>query len=91
MVPKRLKIARELANISQEELAIAAGISEETGYSRMSHYENGRHKPKFELVCQLAEALNIPEGYFYTLDDSFAEAMLRLYAGEVVQWKKSEE
>ncbi len=88
MIPKRLRIARELADMSQEDLAAAAGISEETGSSRISHYEHGRHRPKFELVCQLARVLNVPEGYFYTLDDSFAEAMLKLYAGEIVQWKK---
>lgn len=88
MVPKRLRIARELADMSQEELAIAAGISEETGYSRMSHYESGRHKPKFELVCRFAEVLNVPEGYFYTQDDSFADVMLKLYDGKRVQWKK---
>lgn len=45
----------------------------------MSHYENGKHKPKFELVCRFAEVLSIPEGYFYTLYDSFADAMLKLY------------
>lgn len=88
MVPARLRIAREIANMSQEELAIAAGVSEETGYSRMSHYENGRHKPKFELVCRFAEVLNVPEGYFYTRDDSFAEAILKLYAGESVKWER---
>ncbi|EHO4421614.1 helix-turn-helix transcriptional regulator [Salmonella enterica] len=89
MVPKRLRIARDLADMSQEDLAAAAGASEETGSSRISRYEHGRHRPKFELVYQMAEELNVPEGYFYTLDDSFAEAMLKLYAGEVVQWKKS--
>ncbi len=88
MIPKRLRIARELADMSQEDLAAAAGVSEETGSSRISHYEHGRHRPKFELVCQLARVLNVPEGYFYTLDDSFAEAMLKLYAGEIVQWEK---
>ncbi|MCI4002982.1 transcriptional regulator, partial [Dickeya dianthicola] len=30
----------------------------------------------------------VPEGYFYTLDDSFAEAMLNLHAGDLVQWRK---
>lgn len=88
MVPARLRVARELANMSQEELATAAGVSEETGYSRMSHYENGRHKPKYELVCRFAEVLNVPEGYFYTRDDRFAEAMLKLYAGDNVKWEK---
>lgn len=88
MVPKRLRIARDLADMSQEDLAAAAGVSEETGSSRISHYEHGRHRPKFELVCQMAKVLNVPEGYFYTLVDSFAEAMLKLYAGEIVQWRK---
>lgn len=87
MVPRRLKIARELAGMTQEELATAVGISEDTGYSRMSHYESGRHKPKFELVCRFAEVLNVPEGYFYTIDDNFADAMLKLYAGDLVKWE----
>lgn len=77
MVPKRLRTTRELANMSQEELAAAAGVSEDTSSSRVSHYEHGRHKPKFDLVCQLAKVLDIPEGCFYTLDDSFAEMMLK--------------
>ncbi|MGK0600321.1 helix-turn-helix domain-containing protein [Yokenella regensburgei] len=87
MVPRRLKIARELAGMTQEELATAVGISEDTGYSRMSHYESGRHKPKFELVCLFAEVLNVPEGYFYTRDDNFADAMLKLYGGDLVKWE----
>lgn len=79
MIPKRLRIARELADMSQEDLAAAAGVSEETGSSRISHYEHGRHRPKFELVCQLARVLNVPEGYFYTVDDGFADEVLKLY------------
>ncbi|WP_411830615.1 helix-turn-helix domain-containing protein [Raoultella ornithinolytica] len=50
MAPKRLRTTRELANMSQEVLAAAAGVSENTGSSRISHYEHGRHKPKFEWV-----------------------------------------
>lgn len=88
MVPKRLKMARKLAGMSQEKLAVAAGVGEETGSPRMSHYEHGRYKPKFQLVCRFAEILNVPVGYFYTPDDSFAQAMLKLYAGKRVQWKR---
>ncbi|PJR62147.1 helix-turn-helix domain-containing protein [Raoultella sp. T31] len=88
MIPKRLRTTRELANMSQEELAAAAGVSEDTGSSRISHYEHGRHKPKFDLVCQLAKVLDVPEGYFYTLDDSFAEVMLKRRAGQRGQWEK---
>ena len=88
MIPKRLRTTRELANMSQEELAAAAGVSEDTGSSRISHYEHGRHKPKFDLVCQLAKVLDVPEGYFYTLDDSFAEVMLKRRTGQRAQWEK---
>lgn len=38
------------------------------------------------MVCAFARVLNVPECYFYTVDDSFAEALLKLYDGEVVQW-----
>ncbi|HBR6978681.1 helix-turn-helix transcriptional regulator [Klebsiella aerogenes] len=79
MIPKRLKEARLRAKLTQEKLGVLAGIEEATAYSRLSHYENGTHKPTFELVCEFARVLNVPECYFYTVDDSFAEAILKLY------------
>ncbi|HFF6450588.1 TPA: transcriptional regulator, partial [Klebsiella pneumoniae] len=39
------------------------------------------HKPSFELVCSFAKVLDVPECYFYTVDDEFAEAVLALYQG----------
>ena len=54
-------------------------IGEETAYSRLSHYEKGTHKPSFELVCEFARVLNVPECYFYIIDDQFAEDVLKLY------------
>jgi len=33
-------------------------------------------------MCAFAKVLNIPEGYFYTLDDQFAEKLLALFKGE---------
>ncbi|QWA11262.1 helix-turn-helix transcriptional regulator [Sodalis ligni] len=79
MVPKRLKSARIRANLTQVELGILAGIEEATAYSRMSHYENGTHRPSFEIVCAFARVLDLPEAYFYTVDDKLAEAVLELY------------
>lgn len=79
MIPKRLKEARLRAKLTQEKLGVLAGIEEATAYSRLSHYENGTHKPTFELVCEFARVLDVPECYFYTMDDGFAEAILKLY------------
>lgn len=83
MIPKRLKTARLKAKLTQEKLGVLAGIEEATAYSRLSHYENGTHKPTFELVCSFARVLDVPECYFYTVDDEFAEEILLLYR----QWK----
>lgn len=83
MIPKRLKEARLRAKLTQERLGVLAGIEEATAYSRLSHYENGTHKPTFDLVCEFARVLNVPECYFYTVNDDFAEAVLDLY----VQWE----
>ncbi|EEJ7233452.1 helix-turn-helix transcriptional regulator [Salmonella enterica subsp. enterica serovar Ceyco] len=80
MIPKRLKEARLRAKLTQEKLGVLAGIEEATAYSRLSHYENGTHKPTFDLVCEFAKVLNVPECYFYTVDDNFAEAVLDLYS-----------
>lgn len=79
MIPKRLKAAREKAGLTQEQLGVAAGITEESAYSRLSHYESGRHTPKFEIACAFARILNVPECYFYIVDDDFAEEVLKLY------------
>jgi len=31
------------------------------------------------MVCAIAAVLNVPECYFYIVDNDFAEAFLRLY------------
>ncbi|MGQ7744645.1 helix-turn-helix domain-containing protein [Pectobacterium brasiliense] len=79
MLPVRLKSARLNAHLTQEKLGILAGIEEETARSRVSQYENGIHRPTFEMMCAFAKVLNVPESYFYTVDDKFAEILLDLY------------
>lgn len=88
MLPIRLKTARLRANLTQEKLGVLAGIEEATARSRISQYESGIHRPTFEMMCAFAKVLKVPECYFYTADDSFAEIILRLYNGEMVQWKE---
>ncbi|UAY97900.1 MULTISPECIES: helix-turn-helix transcriptional regulator [Dickeya] len=79
MIPKRLKEARLHAKLTQEKLGVLAGLEEATAYSRLSHYENGTHKPTFELVCEFARVLDVPECYFYIVDDEFAQDVLELF------------
>ncbi|QOL14023.1 helix-turn-helix transcriptional regulator [Dickeya dianthicola] len=79
MIPKRLKEARLHAKLTQEKLGVLAGLEEATAYSRLSHYENGTHKPTFELVCEFARVLDVPECYFYIVDDQFAQDVLELF------------
>ncbi|EFB6586150.1 helix-turn-helix transcriptional regulator [Escherichia coli] len=86
MIPERLKAARLRANLTQEQLGVRAGIAEDTACSRLSQYESGTHKPTFKMVCAFARVLHVPECYFYAQEDTFAEAILRLYDGETVQW-----
>ncbi|PRW21663.1 putative transcriptional regulator [Enterobacter hormaechei] len=35
------------------------------------------------MMCAFAKVLNVPECYFYTVNDDFAEAVLDLY----VRWE----
>lgn len=79
MLPVRLKTARLNARLTQERLGILAGIEEETARSRISQYEGGVHRPTFEMMCAFAKVLNVPECYFYAVNDDFAERVLALY------------
>lgn len=77
--PQETKRSSFASKADQEKLGVLAGIEEATAYSRLSHYENGTHKPTFELVCEFARVLDVPECYFYTVDDILAEEILKLY------------
>ncbi|MEF9678200.1 helix-turn-helix domain-containing protein [Pectobacterium aroidearum] len=79
MLPIRLKTARLQANLTQEKLGVLAGIEEATARSRISQYESGIHRPTFEMMCAFAKVLNVPECYFYTVDDDFAEVVLKAH------------
>jgi transcriptional regulator with XRE-family HTH domain len=77
MVGKRLKQARKLAGLTQEELA--ERVHMDSTASRISHYENETHNPPFQLVCKFADVLNVPECWFYCRDDQMAEYILSTF------------
>ncbi|MFS7244059.1 MULTISPECIES: helix-turn-helix domain-containing protein [Serratia] len=79
MVPKRLKVARKYAGLSQEKLGVLSGLDEVSARARISKYEHGTNRPTYELTRQFAKVLNVPTCYFYIDDDGFANQVLALY------------
>lgn len=82
MMAHRLKQRRLAAGFSQRQLGLAVGIEPETAKQRISKYENGDVSPPFKLVCRLAIVLDVPESYFYAVDEEFAAKILQLYRDE---------
>jgi transcriptional regulator with XRE-family HTH domain len=73
---RRFKEARERAELTQEEVAAAAGIDEFSASARISQYETGKHVPRYEIARNLAKALKVPVEFFYATDDRTAELLL---------------
>lgn len=73
---RRFRLARERSGLTQEQVAVAAGIDEMSASARMSQYENGRHLPRYQIAVRLAQGLGVPVAYLYTPDDMTAELLL---------------
>ncbi|MDG0835876.1 XRE family transcriptional regulator [Pelomonas saccharophila] len=72
----RLRQARERVGISQEALATSAGIDEFSASARISQYETGKHVPRYEIACKLAEVLAVPVAFLYARDNATAQLLL---------------
>lgn len=59
--PGRLRLARELANVSQTFLKSATGLSA----AAISQYESGATKPSEQVVERIGAALSTPAAFFY--------------------------
>lgn len=64
MLPHRLKEARKKKGISQQKLGVLAGIDESSSSARMNQYEQGTHTPNFDLMCRVADILDVPVCFF---------------------------
>ena len=53
---EKIKKARHLMGLTQKQLADKSGLSIAT----IQGYEQGKYKPKFESLCKIAWALDIP-------------------------------
>jgi transcriptional regulator with XRE-family HTH domain len=68
----RLKQARLRAGLSQEKLGKLSGIDPMSASARMNQYERGKHSPDYQLMCRVAEILQMPVSWFYTEDEEQA-------------------
>ena len=68
----RLKQARLRAGLSQEKLGKLSGIDPMSASARMNQYERGKHSPDYQLMCRVAEILQMPVSWFYTEDEEHA-------------------
>lgn len=59
LFPARLKAARELRKINQNDLAEKAGLPP----TSISHFEAGSRKPSFDNLRRLAEQLDVTADY----------------------------
>jgi transcriptional regulator with XRE-family HTH domain len=57
--PSRLKAARELRGLNQDQLAERSGLQP----SAVSHFETGGRKPSFDNLKRLADALGVSTDY----------------------------
>ena len=72
-LPQRLKSARKLAKLTQEQLSTELGFDRSHGTARISQYETGKHAPDFAMAKKMAEALGVPVAYLYCDDETLAE------------------
>ena len=80
----KIRELRKARGLTQKELGEKAGIAEPT----IRRYELGKLNPKFETVQKIAKALNVPEAFFYPIDEQIEtakrEAKSELWAAETL-------
>lgn len=77
-LPQRLKSARKLAKLTQEQLGNKLGYERSHGTARISQYETGKHAPDFSTAKRLADGMGVPVPYLYCDDDDMAELILEV-------------
>jgi len=79
MIGKRLREARQKKEMTQKSLADELGIEGLGSASRIAGYEHDRNEPPVALTRAIAKILDVPEYYFYILDDNEAAQLLYRY------------
>jgi transcriptional regulator with XRE-family HTH domain len=69
----RLRSARQVANLTQQQLGIRLDMDPNTASARMNQYEKGKHAPDYQTAKRMADELGVPVAYLYCDDDQLAE------------------
>ncbi len=69
----RLRAARSALGLSQAELGVRVGISEDVASSRVNRYERAVHDAPLEVAERMAEELGIPLPALVSRDDGMAQ------------------
>ena len=76
----RIRLYRELTNISQTELGIRCGIKEVTAEARISQYERNKQTPRDkEFYKVIAKALKLNENAIFEFDFSNKDSLCHLF------------
>ena len=71
----RLKAARKALGLSQVDVGVQMGISEESSSARVNRWEKGVHPPSLKSAEELAEVLGLPLPALVSRDDVMAEVI----------------
>ena len=78
---ERIRAARLRAGLTQQELAEKIGIS----YQGIGQWERDARKPKIETLSKIADALDVPVGYFMGQDNIIEVARHKMSTREALQ------
>ncbi|KXF79929.1 helix-turn-helix domain-containing protein [Enterovibrio coralii] len=76
--PIRLRAARKVAGMTQQQLGINLGMDPNTASARLNQYEKGKHAPDYQTAKRLADELGVPVAYLYCDNDLLASLLLAL-------------
>lgn len=80
----KLKYLRHYRKMTQKELGLKIGFSENSAGVRIAQYESGTRMPKQDMIDRIADALNIPNGVFCIpfFDD------IKILLEQIPRWEK---
>jgi transcriptional regulator with XRE-family HTH domain len=76
---RRLKQARNLIGLSQEQVGIRAELDPMSASARMNRYELGKRVPDFALVERFAKVLSVPTAFFYSKSEEEAQLLMAFH------------
>jgi transcriptional regulator with XRE-family HTH domain len=82
-----MRLARKMANLSQERLGELVGLDRYNGKARISRYEGDVHEPPFPLMEKIAAVLRLPVIYFYCADEALAQLVLLVSRHPEIAWE----